>query len=225
MKKVVSSVILVVMTMASISAQNIFFPTKEGLTLVYANLDAKGKADSYVRRTIRKVEGSDNNLSISYITQTLDKNHKPVDDNLVEVPYTATISNGVLELDMKSFATSRTKKFIEIEGDKIRIPSTLAPGDKLDDAKFILTVNMGFKIKVDVSLTEQECLVIEEVTVPAGTFKCYKVTQTSTAAVMRKTITNKIVTWYAPGIGSVKSETYNEKGKLQTTVELQSQEG
>ena len=211
---------LVVMTVVGVSAQNIFFPSKEGMVLVYANLNAKGKADSYTRQVIKQVEGSGNNLSISYVAQILDKNRKPIGNNPVEVPYTVTVTNGVVEWDMKSYAAPGTESLIEIEGDKLRIPSTLSPGEKLDDAKFTLTVNMGFKIRTEVSLTEQECLAIEDVTVPAGTFKCHKVTQTNAATAMRKTVTTKTVTWYAPGIGTVKSETFNDKGKLQTSTEL-----
>jgi hypothetical protein len=98
------------------------------------------------------------------------------------------------------------------------MPSTLSLGEKLKDVNYVMTVNMGFKIRTEVSITNQECLAIEDVTVPAGTFKCHKVTQTSK---VRKTIT-KTITWYAPGIGTVKSETYNDKNKLQSSTALYS---
>jgi hypothetical protein len=225
MKNLVIIIVSVVMTIGGVSAQNMFFPSKEGLTLLYANLDAKGKTDGYTRQTIQKVEGSGNNLTIGYVSQVLDKNGKQIGEKPIEIPFTVTVTNGVVEWDMKSFAAPGTEGFIEIEGDKLRIPSTLSPGDKLDDAKFIMTMNMGFKIRTEVSLTGQECLAIEDVTVPAGTFKCHKVTQTSAATVMRKTVTTKTVTWYAPGIGTVKSETYNDKGKLQTSTALHAIEG
>ena len=217
MKRIFIIIISVVIT-ASVSAQNLFFPTKEGMSLLYANIDAKGKIDSYTRQIIKKVEGSGNNFSISYVGQMLDKNRKPVSD--IEVPLTITIVNGVVEWDMKSFAAPGTEGLIEIEGDKLKIPSSLAPGEKLDDVKFTMTMNMGFKIRTEVALTDQQCLAIEDITVPAGSFKCYKVTQTSAVTAMRRTTTTKIVSWYAPGIGTVKTESYDDKGKLQSTTEL-----
>jgi hypothetical protein len=79
---------------------------------------------------------------------------------------------------------------------------------------------MGLKIRTEISLTDQQCLAIEDVIVPAGTFKCHKVTQTSTATVMRRTIITKTISWYAPNIGTVKSETYDDKNKLQSSIEL-----
>jgi len=221
MKKLIIFVIAVVMTVGGVSAQNIFFSVKEGTKLLYANLNAKGNADSYSRLTIQKVEGSGNNLTISYVAQALDKNRRPNSDAPMEVPLKVTITNGVVEWDMKMFAAPGTEGFVEIEGGKIRIPSTLSPGDKLDDVLYTMTLNMGFKIRTEVALTEQSCLAIEDVTVPAGTFKCHKITQTSKATVMRKVVTTKTLSWYAPGIGTVKSESYDDKGKIQSSTVLQ----
>jgi hypothetical protein len=36
-------------------------------------------------------------------------------------------------------------------------------------------IDIGFKIRTEISLTDQEYLAIEDVTVPAGSFKCHKV--------------------------------------------------
>jgi len=221
MKKLVIMMVSVVLAVGSASAQNIFFSAKEGTKLLYANLNAKGKADTYTRLTIRKVEGSGNNLTIHYVSQALDKNKKASDETSIEVPITITVVNGVVEWNMKSFAAPGTEAFITIEGDKLRLPSTLSPGDKLDDVTFTMTLNMGFKIRTEVALSDQKCLAIEDVTVPAGTFKCHKVSQTSVATVMRKTVTSKILTWYAPGIGTVKTESYNDKGALQNATVLE----
>ena len=220
MKKIVIMTALAAMILATMHAQNTFFPTKAGIVLTYVNKDAKGKADSYTRQTIKTVEGSGNNFSITYVGEALDKNQKSLSDPPLEVPFTVTVNNGVVEWDMKSFAAPGTEGFIEIEGDKMRIPSTLSPGDKLDDVKYAMTVNMGFKIKTEIAITGQQCLAIEDVTVPAGTFKCHKITQKSSATVMRKITVTRTVSWYAPEIGTVKSETFDDKDKLQSSMEL-----
>jgi hypothetical protein len=217
MKKLILLVIAAMIAAGGASAQNIFFPAKEGMKLTYANLNAKGNVVSYTLQTIKKVEGSGDNLIISYVGQMLDKNRRPSSDNPLEIPYTVKIVNGVVEWDMKAFGVPGTEAFLEIEGDKLRIPSTLAPGSKLDDVEFTMTLNMGFKVKTEIALSNQECVAVEDLTVPAGTFKCYKVTQTSTATVMRKTVITKSITWYTPSVGSVKSESYDDKNKLQAS--------
>ena len=220
MKKLFIIIVSVIMTIGSAFAQNIFFPSKEGLVLLYANLNARGNIDGYTRQTISKVEGSGNNLSITYVSQMLDRNRRPTSD--FEIPFTITINNGVVEWDMKNFVniTPETANFIEIEGDKLRIPSNLSPGDKLPDVNYIMTLNMGIRIRTEISITEQQCLAIEDITVPAGTFKCHKLTQTSAATVMRRTTNSKTISWYAPGIGTVKTESYDDRGRLQSTIEL-----
>ena len=220
MKRLIIIVVSVVMTVGSISAQNIFFANKEGMKLYYANLNAKGKVDSYSLQTIKKVEGSGDNMTIAYMSQVLDKNRKPTGSNPIEVSYTVVINNGVMEWDMKNFAAPGTEGFITFEGDKLRIPSSLAAGTKLDDVAFTLTLNMGIRITTQIMLTDMECVSVEDVTVPAGTFKCYKVTQQSTATVGRRSVITHSITWYSPGIGTVKTENYNDKNKLQTTTEL-----
>lgn len=222
MKKVILSIVMVATTLAGISAQNVFFHVKEGKSLVYASLNGSGKVQSYTRQTVSKVEGDASNMSVSYVVQPLDKKQKPVDNTTVD--YSVNISNGVIEYDMKNFAGFETAGVLEVSGDKLRLPSTLSPGDKLDDVNFTFMFNLGIKIVTAMSFTEQECLAVEDVTVPAGTFKCVKLTQTSSATALRKTVTTKILSWYALGIGTVKTETYSDKGKLQSSVVLQSLE-
>ena len=204
----------------SVSAQLGFFPSKKGLTLLYANTDAKGKTDIYTRQTVTDVTGSGANMTISYLSEALDKNQKSMIPEGVRC--TITVTDGVAEMDMKSMVTPSIQNHVTIEGDQIRIPSTLSPGDKLSDAHYTMTINMGLKLKTEMTITEHQCVAIEDVTVPEGTFKCHKMTQTSTATVMRKTTTTKTLTWYVSGIGMVKSETYDDKGKLQGSLVLQS---
>jgi len=220
MKKLFIIIVSIITSAWSVSAQNIFFPSKQGMKLVYVNMNEKGKPESFTRQTILSVVGAGDNMVINYLSQVLDKNQNQIGDTPIEIPMTVTVNDGVVELDMRNFGSPGTESFIEIEGDKLRIPPTLTPGDKLEDVNFIITLNMGFKIRTEVSLIDQECLAIEEITVPAGVFECHKVTQTSHAKVMRQTAKTTIITWYAPNVGTVKSETYNEKGKLQSSTEL-----
>jgi len=210
------------MVTASLFAQNIFFSTKEGQTLLYATMNDKGKVNSYTSQTISKVTGSGKNFSITYIGQVLDKNQKPA-SNTPEVTYTINVVDNVMELDMKSFATAGTEEMAVITGDKIRIPSpSLKPGDKLEDIKMTITISIGLKMTTDIVITDRSCVAIEDVTVPAGTFKCHKITETSSTTFMRKNSVVKTSTWYAPGVGMVKSESYDSNGKLQSSQVLES---
>jgi len=228
--------VLFVVSTASIQAQNngkvsiqpvqtqeeqtMFFPVKEGTVTVYAQKDEKGKIISYSRQTIKNVEGSGKNMTINYLFENLDKDKKI----LTETPCKMIIKNNVMILDMKQFFAGQLKDQqieVEITGIPMELPTNMQPGQVLKDAEISMSMNMGFtKLKTDVKMTEGKCLAIENVTVAAGTFKCHKITQTITTTVMNRNIQAQVVSWYAPNIGVVKTETYDDKGKLQSLTEL-----
>jgi hypothetical protein len=202
-------------------AQNTFFPTKAGTVLTYMQNDAKGKADAYLQYTIENVEGSERNMTVSYSVVMMDKNRKPIND---PIPLKVTIQDDVVFLDMKElFAGMKTDTQIEVEysGVPIELPANLQPGQSLKDAEAIMTVNLGImKMTTSIKMTDGKCLAIEDFTVPAGTFKCHKMTQSVATTVMKKTVNSRTVSWYTPGIGTVKNETYDAKDKLSGSMEL-----
>ncbi len=207
-------------------AQNSFFSTKPGTVLVYAHKNGKGKVDNYSRQTIKDVEGSGSNMSISYVMEMLDKDQRPSNPP-VEVPCKVVIKDDVVVLDMNELFAGMQKEGqpfkVEIVGVPMELPGSMTPGQVLKDANATMTMDMGImKMRTEIKMTDGKCLVIEEITVPAGTFKCHKITQTTTTTIMKKPIVSKTVSWYALGVGTIKTESYNEKGDLQNSMELAS---
>jgi len=222
MKKIIFfALCLTVSTLASV-AQNAFFPAKEGLVQVYANKNAKGKIQSQTRQTITKVTGSGSNMTIAYESEVLNAKGKSSDPALV-LDYEVEIKNGAVVLDLKSLlgASSLTGINIEAEGEPMVLPANLKEGDAIEDCD--VSVQIGF-IKTTAAMTDGKCEAIEDVTTEAGTFQCWKITQTVNAKVMGIKSNGSQTTWYAKGVGQVKSETYDKKGKLQSSVELISME-
>jgi hypothetical protein len=76
------------------------------------------------------------------------------------------------------------------------------------------------KMTTEIKMTDGKCEAIEDVTVPAGSYKCHKITQTISTTAMRNTTVTKSVTWYASGVGVVKSETYDNRNRLTNSMEL-----
>lgn len=220
LKLFISSVAFLLVCMP-VQAQNSFFPTKAGTVLIYAQNDAKGKVGNYFRHTITAVEGSLNDMAISYSVELLDKNRKSKSE---PIPMTVLIQDGAVLLDLKSmFAGLQTDAQFEVEisGTPMELPANLQPGQSLADAEVTITTDMVImKMSTVIKMSEGKCLAIEDVTVAAGTFKCHKITQTVTSTVMKKTVVSRTVSWYAPGIGTVKNETYDSKDKLQNSMEL-----
>ncbi|MBE2206244.1 MAG: hypothetical protein IAE84_01600, partial [Saprospiraceae bacterium] len=68
-------------------------------------------------------------------------------------------------------------------------------------------------------ITDRKVVAKETITVPAGTFDCYKITYTFTT----KTILSKafsVTSWHNEKAGVVRSETYDKKGVLESRSEL-----
>jgi len=222
-------IILVIFTIFFVSStkaneKDTLFPTKAGMVLIYEQKNSKGKTDSYSKLTIKNVEGSDNNMTVSYLAEILNKDMKSQFNPPLEIPLTATVKDGKVILDMKQLFVSRQKDpqaQVEISGAPMELPCDLQPGHSLKDAEATMTVDMVImKLETKVRMTDGKCLGVENVTVPAGTFTCHKIAQTVTSTIMKKQIVSKTISWYAPGIGVVKTETYNDSEQLQDSVEL-----
>jgi hypothetical protein len=196
-----------------------FFAMKKGAEQVFATKDAKGKTTSQARNTITEITGGKNAFAISYQSELLDTKGKPTDkDNPLILNYRVVIKDDVMYLDMKEMLGAiEGLADVEASGTAMKIPSNLKVGQTLDDAE--ANMRLGF-INCAAEMTEGKCLAIEDITVEAGTFRCYKISQkvnTSAIGVKREGTT---VTWYAKGVGAVKTESYDKKGNLQSVTEL-----
>jgi hypothetical protein len=222
MKKLVM-IFIVSVLVTGLYAQNTFFGTKPGMVMTYAENDASGKTTSYSRMTIKDVQGSGRNMTVNYFYESLDMNRRPQKPP-VEMPCKVVIKDNVMTLDMKqTFAGVMKDQSIKMEvtGTPMEIPGNLAPGQKLKDADLKVAMDMGFmKVNTAAKVTEGKCLVIEDITVPAGKFKCHKITQKVTVTAMGTSNASTSVSWYAPNVGTIKTESYDDKNKLTSSSVL-----
>ena len=207
---------------------DIFFPSKKGMVLTTAQMNPKGKHMYYTRVAVKEVSGSGDNMSIVYTAQLHDDKRRAYGRDSREREYTVNVIAGVLELETKHMeelalaASGRSPTFLSgatYRGGTIRIPSKLAPGVRIEDSQLDMTVwSLFMKVTWNMMMTDIRCVAVENVTVPAGTFEAYKVTNAFALKKSRVTFTN--TTWYVRGIGSVKSVLTNEKGKILSSTEL-----
>lgn len=97
------------------------------------------------------------------------------------------------------------------------IPSTLSVGQELECGTIEWAL-MG--LKSSHAVTSHNVVAQEEITTPAGTYNCFVVEQkyTMKSGFSKSEGMNK--TWYAKGIGVVKTENYDKKGKLIVSQQL-----
>jgi hypothetical protein len=196
-----------------------FFPTEEGTMLLLVSKDDSGNPEIYIRTTIGEVTGSDDSISVNYAIRFYDEDRAEI--SALGVEHTVSIVNGILEMDMGSLVPR--VEGLTITGGKIRIPSKLAPGNRIDDVS--VTMSFGDLMTVNMASTDEKCLAIEKVTLPViGRFNAYKLGGTRTMITNNAGVTTTevetYVKWYVRGIGEVKSITYNVDGKVKSTIEL-----
>jgi hypothetical protein len=202
---------------AGLYAQNNFFAAKVGTVLTYANNDARGNVEGYSVLTIKDVKGSGRNMTITYVGSSLDKNRRPIKD-APEMTYQVVIKDGVVIFDMNQLIPAQMRDQgmkMDVKGTPMELPNSLQPGQALKNSEMTITMDLGImKMSSVVKTTDGKCLAIEDVRVPAGTFKCHKITQKITTTAMNVTTVQTTLSWYAPNIGTVKTETYDDKNKL-----------
>ena len=194
---------------ASLYGQAPYCCTTKGVELTYTDYDAKGR-ETGTTVTVYKDVNMISDLDYDVVMETTVN----VDGVVQTMETTMEVRNGSAMISMGQGNIDLTATDPELQ----RIPNKLAVGYQLPLGEMIVNVS-GFRVKSTV--TENEVIDREEITTPAGTFKCYVVQQTCEGRVMgiKSSSTTKI--WYARGIGMVKTESYS-KGELFSTSVLTS---
>lgn len=190
------------------------------MKLTYADKDKKGKINSYTETTATKVTGDADNCTVTYSMMVMDNKKNPV----LKQPMTQTfeVKNGTVTYDPKSLVgqimegmqvtvTEHPSNFLQCQGRRYlrRLYHHLELGGIKTNTE-VTGVKAVAEETLDVNGTSIDCVVIENTTV-------------SKVIGIKQTTIQKI--WYGHGIGPVKTNMYNKKGKLMTSQELVSIEG
>ncbi len=181
-------------------AQDAYYCLRQGAELIYRSTDAKGRETGTTTIVIKAVTGSDGNYEL---VQTNEISLSKLD---LGKPVAVSVSikdNNIPVAILNGLAY----EFTEIGPS---IPSTLSVGQELECGTIEWEV-MG--IKSSHTVTSHKVVAQEEITTPAGTYDCFVVEQkyTMKSGFAKSEGVNKV--WYAKGIGAVKTENYDKKGK------------
>lgn len=164
-----------------------------------------------------KKEGS----ATLYIVDVMGYNGKG--ENIGKCQITNKSEGNMYYSDMKARMLSSSK------GDKVNFsrygsafleyPSMNASaGTSLKEASMEIKAEkdkvMGMVVGFSLVCTDRKVVGIEEKTTPLGTFKCLKIASKAVSNMGLLKMQNKTTDWLAEGIGTVRSELYNKKGKL-----------
>lgn len=224
MKKISkTSLLLFFMALASrVYAQDCgssFYPMKTGTVMILEHKDAKGKTVGKNTQVFKAVQNTANGIKADIENEFTDNKGK----SNGKYNYNMSCENGVFKINMRDMMPTSSmmppgsgNMRMEITGDNMDLPSNLKAGQKLGGGSMAMKSYMGEVKLMEMNFTIRERNVegTESVTVPAGTFTCYKVTSVMDYDMMGKKRTSKSSVWYANGAGMVKQESYDESGKV-----------
>lgn len=215
--------ILAFMLTSTVKAQDCsYFSMSKGNVFGYQNLDAKGKVTGTTKTTCLDVEKAGAALKYKVRSEYADaKDSKPSTQE-----YSMRCEDGKFYIDMQSFLDPKSMETfqgmeVSVDSKDMVYPSALSAGQVLPDASITISASSGgVKIlNMVINITNRKVVGTESVTVPAGTFECYKLTYDVETKMMFKTNTN-VAEYINLGVGNVKTETFDKKGKLAATTVL-----
>jgi hypothetical protein len=174
----------------------VFF--KEGVKTTMTSYNADGKAIGTTKTIYKKVDKNGGTMSVNATQENYDKKGKLS----VSSDFTIKCLNGTLLFDMKLMLPQQQAESFKdfemmVEGADKEIP----------------VMNMSVKI------ANRKVESKESITTAAGTFECYKITEDVEMKTIFK-IHAKVASWFSKEVGTVKTESYKENGKLTGKTEL-----
>ena len=199
-----------------------YYPLEEGVKMEYTLLNGKGKEEGKINYLVTNSHSDGNSSSATMQVQYMDDKGKELFDS----EYKLTCEGDQVHIDFESLMSSQMmQQFedmeMEISGTDLELPNNLSEGQELPDANVHMKVNMGaMNMNMSVETVNRKVEKKESVTTAAGTYDCFVIySENKTKMVMaNKTYPSRL--WLAEGVGMVKQENYNEKGKLTGSMEL-----
>ena len=204
------------------SSCSTYYPLVDGANFQYTNYDKKGKEEGKINYTVTNVESSGDNVSATMMMEMVDKK-----GNTYTSDYNMACEGNVVKIDFKSLMNEQMLSQMgdvemDISGTDVELPNSLSVGQELPDANMQLKMKMGGAINMNtnVETINRKVEKQESVTTPAGTFDCYVIYSETKTKMMMTNQTFPSRTWLAEGVGMVKQESYNKKGKLMGSMLL-----
>jgi len=214
--------VFAVQTSGAQSSCSAYYPLVDGANFQYTNYNKKGKEEGQINYTVTNVESSGDNVSATMMMEMVDKK-----GNTYTSDYNMACEGNVVKIDFKSLMNEQMLSQMgdvemDISGTDVELPNNLSVGQELPDANMTVKMKMGGAINMNtnVETINRKVEKQESVTTPAGTFDCYVIYSETRTKMMMTNQTFPSRTWLAEGVGMVKQESYNKKGKLMGSMLL-----
>ncbi len=198
-----------------------FFASKVGTSWEQTHYDDKDKKTGRTTGVVKSYDEIEGGFAATMTMETFDQKDKAITKGDVVMK----CMGDAFYMDMSNLFP---KDMAEIEGAEVLIdnnfssfPSSPTAGQTLPDETSTMTIKLnGMQLMtMTIKTTNRKIEGYESITTPAGTYNCIKYTSDSEVKSLM-TIKGKSVMYFAKNVGVVRSESYDDKGKLQGTQVL-----
>lgn len=201
-----------------------YYMVEKGAVREMSSYDKKDKLTGTSIQTVKDITVAGNKTEWTIGSVSKDEKGKELSSGDLHM----SCEDGVFKMDMKNFIDEATLKSFEgmevtMDATDLDYPAVLSPGQALPDGNITIRVtNQGMAIMtMIVKIYDRKVEAAENMTTPAGTFTCYKLTSTIETKTMF-TVIAKSTDWIAAKVGPVRSETHDKDGKLMSYMVLTS---
>lgn len=199
-----------------------YYPSRVGATLEYTSYNEKNKP---VGKNIQKVKSMKNTANGQEVEMAMDM-YDDKDKVINSAVYKIRCENDKYFVDMSNLMSPQQQNAgknmeMEMQSSYLEFPTNPKAGQTLPDGSMEVKMKMdGTQVMtMNFYVTDRKVEGFEDVTTPAGTFKCVKYTDRTEVKSLFN-IKSRNTNWIAENVGSVKTESYNEKGKLLSSMQL-----
>ncbi len=203
-----------------------YFPTKVGTTVTTTYYDKKGKETSKLFQKVLDYKEGANFQEVKVQNRTETEGSEDVPDSLLVHEFTIRCENGNFLINWNDYMGSALDKYqgmeLEVTSDNLSIPSNLKEGQTFPDATIdVIVRNQGMKLlTIHTVVKDRKVEAFEKITTPAGTFDCVKLSSKTEMKMAFVKVSVSTIQWMAEGVGVVRTENYDKKGKLESYSEI-----
>lgn len=199
-----------------------FYPFTTGSTFQMTSYDAKEKASAIVDYVVSQVSQHEGKEIATVASIVKDGDGK----SITEITFEVSCNGDLISMDFKSMANPQILEQykdmdIKMSGSNLEFPNNLTVGQSLPEATLQIQIGMGgIKMNVDTTIQNRKVEGTENITTPAGSFDCYVITYDTAVKVAGINQTTQSKQWLAKGVGMVKQENFDKKGKIASSSVL-----
>lgn len=215
MKRLLLILLLALVGNYTFAQCNEFYVLKKGTSWQISNFNAKGKLQGKTIQKVIEYKETPNGFEATLELTAMDDKG----EQYMAGTTTLTCEDGTILFNLEDMLPDEAMKSIEsfdvkVDGTNLELPDNIKVGQSLKDAEMNMSVDASpLKMNFRVSVTDRKVVAQENLSVPAGKFDCFKITQNVHTKTMMK-VESSSIEWYAKGVGMIKSESYNKKGKM-----------